>query len=215
MDLKNVFLNGTLYEEAYMKPPPGTTLPAQKVCLLPHALYGDNPQAIYDLQCYLGKHFEKKDLGTLNYFLGLEILSSSNDYYLSQAKYASDLLSRSSITDSITSSTPLDPNVRLTPFDGVLLDDSTLYRKLVDSLIYLTVTRLNITYVVHIVMVYNSLYSPLWFSLDSSMLIGATLSISNLSPPLTNQQVSSPKLFILLVSTQLLHKLKVVSTLTP
>ncbi|KAL4021656.1 hypothetical protein IC575_020462 [Cucumis melo] len=114
-------------------------------------IIGDNPQAISDLQCYLGKHFEKKDLGTLNYFLGLEILSSSNDYYLSQAKYASDLLSRSSITDSITSSTPLDPNVRLTPFDGVLLDDSTLYRKLVDSLIYLTVTRLNITYVVHIV----------------------------------------------------------------
>ncbi|KAL0551384.1 hypothetical protein IC582_010470 [Cucumis melo] len=111
----------------------------------------DNPQAISDLQCYLGKHFEMKDLGNLSYFLGLEISSSPSGYYLSQAKYASDLLSRSSITDSAMFSTPLDPNVRLTPFDGVPLDDPTLYRQLVGSLIYLTVIRLDIAYVVHIV----------------------------------------------------------------
>ncbi|KAL4028792.1 hypothetical protein IC575_012003 [Cucumis melo] len=112
---------------------------------------GDDPQAISDLQCYLGKHFEMKDLGNLNYFLGLEISSSSSGYYLSQAKYASDLLNRSGITDSATFSTPLDPNVRLTPFDGVPLEDPTLYRQLVGSLIYLTVTRLDIAYAVHIV----------------------------------------------------------------
>ncbi|TYK03354.1 Retrovirus-related Pol polyprotein from transposon TNT 1-94 [Cucumis melo var. makuwa] len=106
----------------------------------------DDRQAISDLQCYLGKHFEMKDLGNLNYFLGLEISSSSSGYYLSQAKYTSDLLNRSGITDSATFSTPLDPNVRLTPFDGVPLEDPTLYRQLVGSLIYLTVTRPDIAY---------------------------------------------------------------------
>ncbi|XP_050935067.1 uncharacterized mitochondrial protein AtMg00810-like [Cucumis melo] len=112
---------------------------------------GNDHQAIYDLQCYLGKHFEMKDLGNLNYFLGLEISSSSNGYYLSQAKYASYLLSRSGITDSTTSSTPLDPNVRLTSFDSVPLDNPTLYQQLVSSLIYLTVTCLDIAYAVHVV----------------------------------------------------------------
>ncbi|KAA0045094.1 putative mitochondrial protein [Cucumis melo var. makuwa] len=112
---------------------------------------GEDPQTIFDLQCYLDKHFEMKDLGNLNYFLGLEISSSPSGYYLSQANYASDLLSQSGITDSATFSTPLDPNGRLTPFDGVPLDDPTLYRQLVGNLIYLTVTRPDIAYAVHIV----------------------------------------------------------------
>jgi hypothetical protein len=33
-----------------------------------------------------------KDLGTLNYFLGLEVSSSGNGLFLSQAKYAYDIL---------------------------------------------------------------------------------------------------------------------------
>ena len=38
------------------------------------------------------QHFKIKNLGTFSYFLGLEVISSSNGYYLSQAKYAFDLL---------------------------------------------------------------------------------------------------------------------------
>jgi hypothetical protein len=35
-----------------------------------------------------------KDLGTLNYFLGLEVASGANGYRLSHAKYASNLFDR-------------------------------------------------------------------------------------------------------------------------
>ncbi|XP_038885381.1 uncharacterized mitochondrial protein AtMg00810-like [Benincasa hispida] len=92
-----------------------------------------------------------KDLGPLSYFLGLQVSSCSDGYYLSQEKYVSDLLARSGITDSATASTSLDSNARLTSFDGVPLQDPTLYRQLVGNLIYLTVTRLDIAYAVHIV----------------------------------------------------------------
>ncbi|XP_019178900.1 PREDICTED: uncharacterized protein LOC109174062 [Ipomoea nil] len=112
---------------------------------------GDDSVAISDVQCYLHQHFEMKDLGPLSYFLGLEVSYTSNGYYLSQAKYAADLLSRVGITDSSTTSTPLDTNVKLTPFDGTPLADPTLYRQLVGSLVYLTVTRPDIAYVVHVV----------------------------------------------------------------
>jgi len=40
MDVKNAFINGTLSEEVYMKPPQGTSPPPNKVCLLRRALYG-------------------------------------------------------------------------------------------------------------------------------------------------------------------------------
>ncbi|KAK3028975.1 hypothetical protein RJ639_040002 [Escallonia herrerae] len=89
----------------------------------------------------LNHHSEMKDLDTLCYFLGLEVSATSDGYYLSQAKYASDLISHASLTDSKTASSPLKPNVRFTPLDGTLLRDPTLYRTLVDSLVYLTVTR--------------------------------------------------------------------------
>jgi hypothetical protein len=92
-----------------------------------------------------------KNLGSLSYFLGLEVSQDSTGYYLSQAKYASDLLSQAGITDSKTVSTPLELNVKLTPLDGTPLKDPTLYRRLVGSLVYLTVTRPDIAYAVHLV----------------------------------------------------------------
>ena len=92
-----------------------------------------------------------KDLGPLNYFLGLEVSSFADGYYLTQAKYTSYLISQASITDSKIVDTPIEYNCRLNSHDGESLSDVTLYRQLVGSLIYLTVTRLNISYVVHVV----------------------------------------------------------------
>ena len=81
-----------------------------------------------------------KDLGILSYFLGLEVSHNFEGYYLSQAKYAFDLLSRVAITDGKTVSTPLELNSKLTPLDDTPLDEPTLYRQLVGNLVYLTIT---------------------------------------------------------------------------
>jgi len=112
---------------------------------------GDDLTCISELKQFLSSHFEMKDLGSLSYFLGLEISSDSSGYYLTQARYASDLLSRAGLTDSKTAPTPLEYNTRLTPMEGSPLSDATLYRQLVGSLVYLTVTRPDIAQAVHIV----------------------------------------------------------------
>ena len=44
---------------------------------------GDDSAGIRFLQHFLGQHFEMKDLGTFSYFLGLEVTSSSDGYYIS------------------------------------------------------------------------------------------------------------------------------------
>ena len=66
----------------------------------------DDMQGIWELKHFLGCQFEMKDLGPLNYSLGLEVSSSVDGYYLTQAKYTSDLISRASITNSKIVDTP-------------------------------------------------------------------------------------------------------------
>ena len=112
---------------------------------------GDDSTGIHSLQHFLSQHFEIKDLGTLSYFLGLKVTSSSDGYYLSQATYTSDLLSKASIIDNKTISTPLEYIAKLTPLDGEPISDATRYYQLVGSLIYLTVTHLNISHAVSMV----------------------------------------------------------------
>lgn len=112
---------------------------------------GDDLQEIQDLKRRLNKEFEMKDLGLLNYFLGLEVTSNSKGYFLSQAKYASDLVSRAGLTDNKIASSPLEVNAKFSLTDGSPLPDATLYRQLVGSLVYLTVTRPDIAHAVHVV----------------------------------------------------------------
>jgi hypothetical protein len=81
-----------------------------------------------------------KDLGRLSYFLDLEVSSYSIGYDLSQAKYASDLLSRADMTNTKVVSIPLEMNARLISLDGTRLSDATFYHQLVGGLVYLTVT---------------------------------------------------------------------------
>ena len=97
-----------------------------------------------------------KDLRHLSYFLCLEITHSIDRLYITQAKYASELLSQAGLTDSKTVDTPVELNVHLTPSGGKPLSNPSLYRRLVSSLVYLTVTCPDISYAVHQVSQYLS-----------------------------------------------------------
>jgi hypothetical protein len=59
------------------------------------------------------------------------------------------MFSQANLTDNKIVDTPTELNTRLTPNDGEPLCDVTLYQHLVGSLVYLTITRPNISYVVH------------------------------------------------------------------
>ena len=117
---------------------------------------GDDLSGIQELKDFLSQQFEMKDLGHLTYFLSLEITHSTYGLYITQAKYASDLLSRAGLTNSKTVDTPVELNAHLTPSGGKPLSNPSLYRRLVSSLGYLTVTRPDISYAVHQVSQYLS-----------------------------------------------------------
>ena len=90
-----------------------------------------------------------KDLGHLSYFLGLEITHSIDRLYITQTKYTFELLSRAKLTNSKFVDTLIEFNAHLTPSGGKPLSNPSLYRRLVGSLFYLTVTHLDISYVIH------------------------------------------------------------------
>ena len=72
-------------------------------------------------------------------------------YLLSQPKNVVDILQQARLTDNKTVDTPIEINVRYSFSDSLPLTDSTLYRTIVESLVYLTINRLDNAYVVHVV----------------------------------------------------------------
>jgi hypothetical protein len=48
-------------------------------------------------------------------------------------------------------SIPLDQNVKLSANEGNLVEDTTMYKRIIGSLIYMIITRLDLSYVVRVV----------------------------------------------------------------
>lgn len=102
------------------------------------------------LMTSLTHHFKLRDLGPLRYFLGLEISRSSQGISVSQRKYTLELLEDTGYLASKTSSIPMEPsNILCQDSKEPLFDDPLLYRRLVGKLMYLTITRQDITFAVN------------------------------------------------------------------
>ncbi|GKA73275.1 uncharacterized mitochondrial protein-like protein [Tanacetum coccineum] len=146
------------YEETFAPVAKMTTAPRACVGRILLSLYvddmiitGDDCVRIKSLKLELTRRFAMKDLGLLCYFLGIEVASSPKGYLLSQSKYIGNLLDRARIKDKMVEYIPIDAKAKYTPTDGDHFPDLSSYRTIVGSLVYLTVTRPDISYAVHII----------------------------------------------------------------
>jgi hypothetical protein len=129
--------------------PPSPSAPTQPV-ISEKTTTAEKERLIASVKARLSDQFFMSDLGRLRYFLGIEISSTPEGFFLSQEKYIQDLLDRASLIDHRTAETPMELNVHLAPTDDEPLEDPTHYRHIVGSLVYLGVTRLDISYSIHI-----------------------------------------------------------------
>jgi hypothetical protein len=104
------------------------------------------PTAIDKLLQLLSNDFAVKNLGTLHYFLGIEVIPVKDGLLLSQQRYIRDLLSKTNMTEAKPVSSPMASSSTLSAFTGV--EDPTLHRSVVGSLQYLSFTRPNLAFAV-------------------------------------------------------------------
>ena len=109
------------------------------------------------LKSDLSNAFKLRDLGPLKYFLGLEIARSSKRISVCQRKYTLGLLEDSGLLACKPSQIPMDPSAKLCSDSAEpVLDDPASYRRLVGRLMYLTITRPDITFAVNKLCQYTS-----------------------------------------------------------
>jgi hypothetical protein len=90
--------------------------------------------------------FEVTDLGLMKYVLGIEVDQSNHGIFVSQQKYAADVLKKFKMEKCKPADTPISLGNKLSKEDLGSIINSTLYKQLVGSLMYLTTTRPDITY---------------------------------------------------------------------
>lgn len=110
---------------------------------------GSDTSYIQSLIVQLSQKFVMKDLGTLNYFLGIEVVTSPTGLFLSQSKYAAELLVKAGMVDCKPSCSPASVKPGIPDSDPFFVDVQ-LYRTLVGSLQYLTLTRPELSYSVNV-----------------------------------------------------------------
>ena len=92
-----------------------------------------------------------KDLDHLKYFLGIEVSRSDKGIFLSQRKYALDLLQETSMLACQPADTPIEEGLKLCVETNQVPVDKGRYQRLVRRLMYLAHTRPDIAYALSIV----------------------------------------------------------------
>ncbi|GJZ80536.1 ribonuclease H-like domain-containing protein, partial [Tanacetum coccineum] len=164
LDVKNAFLHGHLTETVYMHQPQDLLI--QLILIMfafcksrfmalsrPLELGFSDFLAIFFYFAPARYHlfatceFAMTDLGPLSYFLGISATRTTSGIFLSQTKYATEILERAQMLNCNLCRTPVDTEKKLGP-EGSPVTDPTLYRSLARALQYLTFTRPDLSYAV-------------------------------------------------------------------
>ena len=107
------------------------------------------PSVIDALFCHLQLDFAIKDLGNLNFFLGVEVLPNSTRLLLSQKRYILDLLGKTRMLEVKPLISLMASSTNLSAFERDPLSDATSYSSTVGALQYLYLTRLDINFTIN------------------------------------------------------------------
>lgn len=123
------------------------------VCLyVDDLIFTGNDECLFrEFKQSMMKEFEMTDLGEMKYFLGTEVTQSAGGIFICQKKYAQEVLERFKMNDCNPVQIPIVPGTKITrDVEGVKID-STYYKQMVGSLMYMTATRPDLMYAVSLI----------------------------------------------------------------
>ncbi|XP_028548752.1 uncharacterized protein LOC114579151 [Dendrobium catenatum] len=112
---------------------------------------GNDNSAIQHILGQLQAQFALKQLGQISLFLGIQVIQSTNGYFLTQQHYAMKILYDAGYANCKPAPTPVTPASKHEQSTDSPFHDPTLYRKLARSLQYLTITRPDIAFATNVV----------------------------------------------------------------
>lgn len=111
---------------------------------------GNDLKTVTKFKDYLSDCFKMKDLGKAKYFLGIEIARGPQGMFLTQRKYALDIVAEAGLLGCKPTSTPMEHNHKLLSDKGAFYKNPARYRRFVGKLVYLVITRPELSYAVHV-----------------------------------------------------------------
>ncbi|XP_071687289.1 uncharacterized mitochondrial protein AtMg00810-like [Rutidosis leptorrhynchoides] len=150
--IENGFTQSVSDNSLYVKDS-GDTFIALLVYVDDIVITGNSNGEIDKVKQFLKTKFQIKDLRELKYFLGIEVLKNEKGMCISQRKYCLDLLDEYGLLGCKPASTPIKPNLSVLSEPSEkdpLLTNLTEYQQLVGKLIYLTLTRPDISFSVQV-----------------------------------------------------------------
>ena len=109
----------------------------------------DEHELIEDARRRLDMEFEMKELGMMNYFLGMEVWKSADGIFLGKGKYAMEILKRFKMLDYKAIATPMEYNLKLLSDASSETFNAMMYHHIIGSLMYLKNTKPDILFVVN------------------------------------------------------------------
>nr|GEX17264.1 hypothetical protein [Tanacetum cinerariifolium] len=150
MDVKSDSLYGTIKEEVYVCQPPGFEDPdyPDKVYVNDIIFGFTNKDLCKAFEKLMKDKFQRSSMGELTLFLGLQVKQKPNGIFISQDKYIAEILRKFGLTDGKSASTPIDTEKPLLKDPNGEDVDVHTYRSMIGSLMYLTLSRLDIMFAV-------------------------------------------------------------------
>ncbi|GKB91142.1 retrovirus-related pol polyprotein from transposon TNT 1-94, partial [Tanacetum coccineum] len=174
IDVKSAFLCGKIEEEVYVCQPPGfedpefpnrvyknghidKTLFIKRIksdillvqVYVDDIIFGSTKKELCtNFEKLMHKKFQMSSMGELTFFLGLQVTQKDDGIFISQDKYADEILKKFGFSTVKTASTPIEtskPLLKDAEAEDVYVH---LYRSMIGSLMYLTASRPDIMFVV-------------------------------------------------------------------